>query len=191
MVISLFAVPLPHRVLRAGERGWLPLAKRPFRSTEILDPDRGVHELQPHMLLRDACIVTLHVRQPVGPAEHQTLGTSQLIGTQLDRRQRGTLRNDRPAEAWTDAAAPAPARTGAKLRATAARVRKRTGFVRAPDTESLVAGTGLSRTPPTLPMSGSTDRWGRLGAYGLDHASASGSRRVALTPFCCRLRVPG
>ena len=63
--------------------------------------------------------------------------------------------------------------------------------MRAPDTESMLAGTRLSRTPPTLPLSGSTDRWGHLGGYGLDHASASRSRLVALTPFCCRLRVPG
>ena len=157
---------------RLEGRGRLPLDTRPFRRAEAFKPDRTVHESQPRMLLSDACIVNLHVRQPVGPADHQTLGTSQLIGVQPDRRQRGTLRNERPAETWTGAAAPAPARTGANLRATAAPGRRRIGFVRTPEIDSLLAGTGLSRTPPILPLSGSTDRQGHLGGYVSDYASA-------------------
>ena len=73
-------------------RGWLLLGKRASRRTEIFAPDLTVHHAKTRVLPRTAFIAHLHVRGPAGPADHQTLGTSQLIGTQFGRRQRGTVR---------------------------------------------------------------------------------------------------
>ena len=73
-------------------RGWLLLGKRASRRTEIFALGRTVHHAKTRVLPKAAFIAHLNAREPTRPADHQTLRTSQLIGAQFDRRQRGTVR---------------------------------------------------------------------------------------------------
>lgn len=93
------------------ERSCLPLDKDASRRVEVFDRNRTIPEFWPQMLPRDAFVANLDVQRPTGSADHQTLGTSQLIGVHFNRQQRDILPNERPTEAWTGATAPGPARS--------------------------------------------------------------------------------
>ena len=68
------------------QRSCLPLEQDASRRVKVIDRNRTIHEFWPRMSPRGAFVANLHVRQPTGPADHQTLGASQLIGTQFNRR---------------------------------------------------------------------------------------------------------